>query len=337
MDEYARLYRRREDQRRRRRRNRISTLLVVVGLAGAGYIASQAFDKSGASSETSLTKQGEVDQTAQQSTPVSRPTIPDRQGTARTPTARVLTRTNRSSFRALEAELGGASGVALSAVGLDPKVEVAGSLQEEVAWSTIKVPIALAIESRAQGQPTPADRSWMTPAITASDNTAAEALWSRLGVPSAAGAAVQEILRSAGDTSTQVETRVLRPGFSASGQTQWSLAAQARFIAALPCLPYAESVLSLMGQIVPEQRWGLGSLGVPAQFKGGWGPGLDGHYLVRQMGILKLPTGRLLAVSIATNAADGSFSTGTASLTRIARWTLDHVGVATIPQADCTR
>jgi hypothetical protein len=78
-------------------------------------------------------------------------------------------------------------------------------------------------------------------------------------------------------------------------------------------------VFRLMRQVVAEQRWGLGSAGTTAAFKGGWGPGADGRYLVRQMGVVQVG-GRPLAVSLLTEAADGSFATGAASATAIARW-----------------
>ena len=161
--------------------------------------------------------------------------------------------------------LGGRSGLAVSAIGLDQPIREVGTLREDVAWSTIKVPIALAIETRAAGQPSPSEQSLLARALTASDNAAAESLWGGLGAPSEAAAAVQGILTRTGDTSTRVETRVLRPGFTSFGQTQWSLAAQQRFIAGLPCLPHAAPVLALMQQVIPDQRWGLGSLGAEAR------------------------------------------------------------------------
>lgn len=153
-------------------------------------------------------------------------------------------------------------------------------------------------------------------------------LWRRIFTTSplsVAAAAVRRILAATGDTSTNVETRVLRPGFTSFGQTQWSLAAQQRFIAGLPCLANSEPVLSLMRQIVPDQRWGLGSLGADTEFKGGWGPDPAGPYLVRQMGIVRLANGRSLAASVATMPADGKFETGTANVTQIARWLISHV------------
>ena len=48
-----------------------------------------------------------------------------------------------------------------------------------------------------------------------------------------------------------------------------------------------ELVLNLMGE-VSSDTWGLGSAGVPARWKGGWGPGTDDRYLVRQMGTLSV-------------------------------------------------
>jgi hypothetical protein len=194
-----------------------------------------------------------------------------------------------------------------------------------VGWSTVKVPLAVAVVANAQGQPGAGAMSLMRRAITASDNAAAEQLWSSLGVPPTAASRVQSVLRSAGDTQTRVQSQRVRPGFTAFGQTTWSLSNQARFAAALPCLKYGHSVLSLMGQVESGQRWGIGAVGVPAQFKGGWGPGPGGGYLVRQMGIVTLPDGSRIALSIASQPADGRFETGTANLTSLARWAVAHV------------
>lgn len=80
-----------------------------------------------------------------------------------------------------------------------------------------------------------------------------------------------------------------------------------------------------MDEVVPGQRWGLGTLGPDTQFKGGWGPAPEGGYLVRQMGLVRLPGGARLAASIATMPADGSFETGTTNLIQIARWLIAHV------------
>lgn len=61
-------------------------------------------------------------------------------------------------------------------------------------------------------------------AITASDNAAAEGLWSRLGSGFEAATATQTVLAEAGDTSTRVNAVRTRPSFTPFGQTSghWS-------------------------------------------------------------------------------------------------------------------
>jgi hypothetical protein len=130
----------------------------------------------------------------------------------------------------------------------------------------------------------------------------------------------------AGDTATRVESQVLRPGFTSFGQTEWSLAAQAQFMAALPSLPHSGPVRSLMRRVVPDQRWGLGAVAPDAEIKGGWGPDRAGRHLVRQMGIITLSSGEVLAAAMATIPADGSVEQGAANLDEIARWLIAHAG-----------
>jgi beta-lactamase family protein len=223
------------------------------------------------------------------------------------------------SFEALEAAIPGAVGLALAAVGSAPEIEELGALRGGVAWSTIKVPIALAVEARSEGRSTDRERELIADALTVSDNRAAEELWASLGAPADAASAVESLLALAGDTSTRVETRILRPGFTPFGQTQWSLAAQVRLMAALPGLPHSEPVRQHMRRVAPEQRWGLGALAEDAELKGGWGPDPDGRSLVRQMGIVSI-AGRPLAVAIATMPADGTEASGTENLDRLAEW-----------------
>lgn len=237
---------------------------------------------------------------------------------------RLLSAADQRSFAALERELGGSSGVAVSELGVGRPVAQAGSLSSGPAWSTIKVPMAVA--ALRQG----AAAAAAPPAITASDNAAADRMWQALGGGQAAGRAVEQVLRDAGDTQTRVQTRKIRPAFSAFGQTDWPLDRQQRFIAGLACIPQGPEVLGLMGQVIPSQRWGLGAVGRDAQFKGGWGPDPQGRYLVRQIGVIRLAGGRRLAVSMATIPADGQMITGTRNLTRIAAWVVEHVPAAKV-------
>ena len=69
--------------------------------------------------------------------------------------------------------------------------------------------------------------------------------------------------------------------------------------------------------------WGLGSAGVPALWKGGWGPGLDGAYLVRQMGVLFIGDSGTV-VTLAAIPSDGQFATGQSMATAIAQWLAEH-------------
>ncbi|BAV39819.1 hypothetical protein [Mycobacterium ulcerans] len=188
-----------------------------------------------------------------------------------------------------------------------------GSWSTGVAWSTVKVPLAIAA---LRSNPRRA-AAWVTKAITESDNAAAEQLWSQLGDPLDAAQQVQAVIGTAGDECTRVESRRLRRGFTAFGQTPWRLDRQALFAAGLPGVADASPVIDLMRQLTERHRWGLAAKGVAA--KGGWGPGQDGDYLVRQFGIVPTGSGHL-GVALAAQAA--SFQTGVKALNRIADWLL---------------
>lgn len=188
-----------------------------------------------------------------------------------------------------------------------------GTLATGAAWSTIKVPLAIAALTADPSQLTHA-----TAAITASDNQAAQAMWDSLGGGASAATQVQRILAQLGDPTTAVQPAVTRPGYSAFGQTQWTLSAQAQFTAMLPCNTGSSTVLALMGRVSEGQSWGIGSL-PGAQFKGGWGPDGSGNYLVRQMGIVNTRTGKI-AIAVAAAPKSGTFDGGTAVLDQIATW-----------------
>lgn len=234
-------------------------------------------------------------------------------------------------FDALAGQLGGEVGVAVGPVGSSEAV-VAGNLTSGSAWSTIKVPIALRVleDAGGPGGLSGSQRADIESALTASDNAAASRLFDALGARhgglTGAASAVADVLRSAGDTSTTVSTEG-RDGFSPYGQTEWTLEAQQRFMAALAggCISDRASVgyvLDLMGQVTSDS-WGLGSSGAPARWKGGWGPGTDGKYLVRQMGVLD-EGGKQVAVAIAARPSDGQFVSGQAMATQIAAWLVSN-------------
>jgi hypothetical protein len=236
----------------------------------------------------------------------------------------ILSAADRESFDALAQQLGGASGIAVAPLGRHRPVQRAGDLRAGVAWSTAKVPVAMAVIAAGKAS---AHQGDLRQAITASDNAAALRLWQALGAGETAAQAADAQLAAAGDARTHIESRTLRSGLSPFGQTRWVLSDQARFTAGLACTRAGAQVLGLMDGVVSGQRWGLGAAGADAQFKGGWGPGSEpgqgGGYLDRQMGVVTVD-GRPMAAAIATRPVDGSHETGTANLSRIARWLVEH-------------
>jgi hypothetical protein len=253
--------------------------------------------------------------------------------TSKSPTASkdILSPADKRSFTALQHSIGSPIGVAVSGLGLGQKVQVTGGLRDAVAWSTSKVPVAMAVYAAGMAGSQQAN---LHAAITASDNAAAERLWSALGGGQTAARAADAQLQAAGDTRTVMESRTLRSGFTPFGQTDWKLTDQVRFTAGMACTDAGTQVLGLMNQTIAAQRWGLGSAGVEAQMKGGWGPGtrpgVGGGYLDRQMGVLVIK-GKPMAVTIAALPSDGQHGTGTAQLTRIAKWVVGHANVRRLP------
>jgi hypothetical protein len=219
----------------------------------------------------------------------------------------------------------------VSGLGDGQVVQRLGTINSVIAWSTSKVPIAMAIVDAGL---TRAQRADLRAAMTASDNAAAERLWAALGAGARAADAADAQLRAAGDDRTRIQPNRLRAGYTPFGQTLWALTDQARFTAGMACLSAGAQVLGLMNQTVARQRWGLGSTGVAAQLKGGWGPGsqprVGGGDLDRQMGVVTIH-GKPLAVTIASEPRDGTHDAGTRALTAIARWVVAHADVRRIP------
>ncbi|MGE9808335.1 hypothetical protein [Janibacter sp. G1551] len=197
--------------------------------------------------------------------------------------------------------------LAIAPVGADVSPAVIGDAEELIAWSTAKVPLAQAVVEHGGAMTHRAD---LEAALTRSDNGAAGRLWDSLGTPGEAAAATDRALRSAGDRRTRTRSTIVRPGWSAFGQTPWRLDDQARFTAGLACADDAAPVRRLLGQVVASQRWGLGA--VPrARLKGGWGATDDG-YVVRQLGILPTPGGGSVAVTVQVRLTTGGLDEGVA-------------------------
>lgn len=171
-------------------------------------------------------------------------------------------------------------------------VYYSGNIASGPVMSTIKVPIALATEQA--GVAIPADAK---AAITWSDNDATDRMYSRLGEDA--------------DTliASVITERSPKPSIN-QGQrwaaNQWSVTGQATFGRNLECVDPDRSVIAEMGNVVAEQRYGLGRIPV-AHFKGGWSPIGDGRYLVRQFGMIPTAQGRA-GVAIMAYPADGTYA-----------------------------
>ncbi|MFJ4650482.1 hypothetical protein ACIP5Y_04305 [Nocardia sp. NPDC088792] len=230
-----------------------------------------------------------------------------------------------ADFADLQSTMDGRVGLAIMPVGGGDMTQL-GTWTSGIAWSTIKVPIALAaLRKDPDGMQSVAEA-----AITYSDNDAAEALWNSLGSGSQAADIVEAVLRETGDTRTDVAARHTKLADLESddglafGTTDWSLADQVRFASKLPCLPASNSVISLMSEITPSQSWGLGRL-IGAEFKGGWGPDDEtGKYTVRQFGVIPTLRGPI-AVAMAAEPASGSFDDATDMMDKLALMIGDHL------------
>lgn len=194
---------------------------------------------------------------------------------------------------------------------LDPGLGIVtvGELTDLPAWSTAKVPLALAAIATGDSE---ALRPTISAALTSSSNEAADMLWQSLGPDDQTRSlAVTALFRQAGDHLTTVPAQQIFPPYSVLGQTQWSTAAQLEFLQSMPCLSGADQVIGGMTAVVTAQRWGLGTK-PNATFKGGWGPAMAGGYTVRQFGWYTADDGVNVPVAIAVEAS--SFDAGVAAM-----------------------
>ena len=243
-------------------------------------------------------------------------------GTAAVPKAQ-LDKSFRSLTKSMAKSLPGQVGIAITPVGGDVPISF-GSLKTARAWSTLKVPVSIAAQRRLGVEVLPQELK----AIEFSDNAAAENLWAVLGGGQQSVDAVTAVLREGHDLRTRVSSEVDRPR-SYPGYTPWALADQSIFAAHLPCLPDSGQVLNYMSHVAPNQQWGVAkprTRGVRAAVKGGWGPSsdTDGREVVRQVAVITTPRGQY-GVSVAALPRSGSFSDGTAMVTRVGKWLLRNL------------
>lgn len=229
------------------------------------------------------------------------------------PTGRLDTATLDAALGPVRTRHSADLSVAWAPVGRPDLVQVVGSTRDVEAWSTLKVPISLAVSQAAEGAPSPSTSKRMRLALTHSDNAASAALWRSLGD---SDGRVRAVLAATGDPTT-------RPGRSAAGGsvafglTPWQVDDSARFAAMLPCARHSGPVLTLMGYVIPDHSWGLGTV-ADARFKGGWGPSPHG-YLARQIGVVPRADGRAVAVALATQPKEGGHEEATETLSEATR------------------
>lgn len=218
-------------------------------------------------------------------------------------------------FAPVRAKLSGPAGVAVVPVGGGREL-VAGDLKAGVAWSTSKVPVAIAAIRAGQ-----AGAGDVRTAIRDSDNASAERLWQSLGGGSRAAAATEAVLRDGGDGSTDVPSERRRAGFTVFGQTVWGSGPSARFAASLQCMRDAGDVLGHMRAVSGNQQWGFWRVKGSA-VKGGWGP-VGSGYLVRQIAVVPVDGGGYAGVSAIVLAP--SFEAGKRDLDTISAWAESHL------------
>jgi len=259
--------------------------------------------------------------------PTVQPATPSSTTPASAPTPSAQTAL-AADFAQLQQRLQARIGVAIAPAGNGNSPWIFGDWQSGPAWSTIKVPLAIAaLREEGSSQVTDAMRA----AITESDNAAAESIWASLGTPVIAAHKVEQILQETGDNHTVVQSEKVRPEFTAFGQTDWPLTEQARFLAVAACDDRNTPILDLMGQVEAGQSWGIGTI-PGTRFKGGWGPSLSGSYLVRQIGLLET-NNRTVSVAIAAQPDSGFFDDGVGDLNEVTNWLTEHM--AELPAGQC--
>lgn len=161
------------------------------------------------------------------------------------------------------------------------EIVVEGEVPSQRAWSTSKVLVVAAFLAEAcDGDPdraTAAQRRQMVRSFTESDMDSVIALGN--AIPGGKQAGMAKILRSVGDSETNVPGRL-------EGTMLWTVRRQVRFLVALHegrvVSPEASRFMLEEMHPIQSQSWGLGTVGATA-FKGGW---LRANTETRQMGIL---------------------------------------------------
>ncbi len=301
---------------------------AVLGLSGCGGIAGEPDAVAGPTPTvaTAAPTAGQV--TLSTPAPSSR-LSPGRPTSAPTPEidTRTLPPTGRLDPAALtealapvRARYGDSLAVAWGPVGDPSAVRAVGATRDIEGWSTMKVPIAVAVSQQADGEPSGAQLRQLQQSLTVSDNDAAIAMWDSLSDPVAQ---VRAVLRAAGDERT-VPLRGQDGRTTSFGLTAWRVDDSARYATGLPCSDDADPVLEALGRITPEHQWGLGTV-ADARFKGGWGISPHG-YLARQLGVVPRRDGSQVAIALAAQPQAGTHEAATAAISEATKVLVSLLG-----------
>ncbi|MES9540806.1 serine hydrolase [Actinomadura sp. NPDC000600] len=239
------------------------------------------------------------------------PTVPTVTATPptprRPPTTPAFTRSEREELtRALRRRLDDrADDLAISVRDLSTGLAYSygGSLRTATA-SIVKVDLVMALLLQAQREErslTSAEKALAERAITVSDNDAASALWRAIG--GAHGLA---------SANRKLGLRDTEPGAGGSwGSTTTSAADQIRLLSALTSAdsPLGSAgrryVRRLMGDVTPEQAWGVSAAGTGAELKNGWLPREKhgGAWTVNSIGIVEVGDHTFLLAALSERGA----------------------------------
>jgi hypothetical protein len=223
------------------------------------------------------------------------------------------------AISALEQKYQVSLGVSISPVFTPSKKPVAvwhgGSLSDGYAWSTIDVPVAIAVANDAHQ---PNDLIYfLGQAFNETSTAGDQALWQWLGDDEQAAAQTTAVLRAGADQNTTIP--IGDPGsYAAFSQTLWALDDQASWLGATYSTGTAWLVLTYLPEPPDDQRFGLARI-TNARTKASWGTQPNGALSVRQFGLLPANgVGPDIAVSVAAVPLDGSLATATAALNELA-------------------
>ena len=215
--------------------------------------------------------------------------------------------------RTTEEEIAGTVGIAIAT---GDGIFQAGDPAIGSAWSTIKVPIAIAADRENV-----ASKELIDAAITISDNPATVTLFAGIGDKVTAAEKVETLLRE-NDSDADILSVMKKYEGARVGNSTWTLTRQASFATHLPCMNDASTTYDAMAEIVEWQSDGLGNI-VGAHFKGGWSQEFEGphSYTYRQFGTIPVASGPeegVVGVAIVAYPDDGSHFTAALMLDSLA-------------------